>query len=129
MPASLVETLAAEVERVSGRLRSMSDVRLGRSLPDGSTRAEAARSLAQRLADAAQGVEQRANDKPPTPRVVPDLGVFAVGDQVAVTGTDLARAASDLPGETAVWRGSARATAQDVIAEQAAAVRALRLSL
>ncbi len=129
MAAPLVEALTVEVERVSDRLRSMSDVRLGQPLRHGATRAEAARGLAQRLADAAQGIEQRADDEPPRPRVVPDLGVFAVGDQVAVTGRDLARAAARLPSQALVWRGSARASAEDVLAEQVAGVRELRLSL
>ena len=56
----------------------------------------AALDLAQHLADAAQGVEERAAAVAPVPRVVPDVGVFALGDQVAVTGTDLVAAALGL---------------------------------
>jgi hypothetical protein len=68
----------------------------------------AAQALAQQLADAAQDLEA-----PGAPRrAVPDLGVFAVGDQVAVTGADLLAAAAasgrDLPDEVVAAVGQLR---------------------
>ena len=104
-----IGVLSAEVTRVSERLRTLGLARLarplelaGRSTPEPSrslapgdvTRvelgasspsvADAAHELAQRLADLAADAESR-------PRVmVPRLGDHAVGDQVAVTGHDLA---------------------------------------
>ena len=47
--------------------------------------------LAQRLADAASGVAARGADQPPEWREVPEIELFAVGEQVAVTGADLVR--------------------------------------
>ncbi|WP_436776133.1 hypothetical protein, partial [Yinghuangia sp. YIM S09857] len=79
--------LAREVRRLADRYRHLSESRLrGRLMPDGPsdperTRAQAGLALARTLAalgDAPAGYE------------VPDLGVFAVGDQIAVTGLDLA---------------------------------------
>lgn len=78
----------AEITRLADRLRSLSDARLRRPLPAGPTAADAAHTLAQRLADAAARLEGRA------PREVPRLHDLAVGDQVAVTGQDLATAAA-----------------------------------
>lgn len=129
MADTSVRGLADEVERLAVRLRSMSDVRLGRALASGATGAAAGLEVAQGLADAAHGIEQRELIGPPHQRRVPDLGVFAVGDQVAVTGADLARLAGALPEDTMVWYGSARAQLGEVIGTQAAAVRALRLTL
>ena len=45
--------------------------------------------MAQLLALAAQGIEERSADSEPRWRRVPELNDFAVGDQVAVTGNDL----------------------------------------
>lgn len=88
--------LTREVRRIADRFRHLSESRLrGRIDPDdlsggGLSRAAAGLALARRLAalgDAPDGAE------------VPDLGAFAVGDQIAVTGLDLVahldRAAAD----------------------------------
>ncbi len=80
--------LAGHVERLARRLRSLSEVRLARPLPGHASRADAARALAQQLADAASRLEGL------PVRTVPRLHDFAVGDQVAVTGHDLAAAGS-----------------------------------
>ena len=90
---------ADDVRRLADRLRGLSEARLDGPLPPHASRAAAARALAQLLADAAQDLEE-----PGAPRrTVPDLGVFAVGDQVAVTGADLLAAAGstdrDVPAE------------------------------
>lgn len=87
-----VEQLEVEVGRVSDRLRSMSQERLTRGFPPYASRTAAALQLAQLLADTAADVAG-----PPVSRhVVPDLGPLVVGDQVAVTGTDLVQVASGL---------------------------------
>src|SRR3954447_20321770 len=87
-----VEQLAVEVGRVADRLRSMSQERLTRGFPPYASRAAAALAVAQLLADTAADVA----GPPAERRTVPDLGPLVVGDQVAVTGTDLAHAASGL---------------------------------
>jgi hypothetical protein len=75
--------LADQVARLADRLRSLSDVRLGAGLPEGGSRADAARRLAQQLADAAAELAGEPR------RELPRLDDLVVGDQVAVTGTDL----------------------------------------
>lgn len=91
-----VEGLRIEVRRVAERLRSMSVERLCRGFPPYASRAAAALALAQRLADAAEELEAEAQGRQPVRRAVPDLGPLVVGDQVAVTGEDLAAAAEVL---------------------------------
>ncbi|MFJ6721008.1 MULTISPECIES: hypothetical protein [unclassified Streptomyces] len=80
--------LTAAVERFADRLRSAPQSRLQRGA------AAEALELARELAVRAQRLEDAARDpKGAAPaRVVPDAGVFVVGDQVAVTGQDLAEA-------------------------------------
>jgi hypothetical protein len=90
--------LAADVRRVADRLRSMSQARLAGlpappedRMPPYGSRAQAARAVAQVMADAAAALESAG------PGVVrslgwqplPELADLAVGDQVAVTGHDL----------------------------------------
>lgn len=82
---------------------------LGR-LPDGRSRAAAGHELASLVAFAAQGVEDRARPHPPTWRLLPFEGAFVVGDQIGVTGRDLAAACAWLLGleqasgaSTPVW--------------------------
>jgi hypothetical protein len=93
-----VEPLRVEVRRVADRLRSMSQERLTRPFPPYASRAAAALALAQLLADTAQDLGRSERDAGGGRRTVPDLGPLAVGDQVAVTGTDLVTVASALPG-------------------------------
>lgn len=101
--------LARAVRRLADRYRHLSESRLrARIDPDtdaDATRATVGLALARRLAalgDAPSGVE------------VPDLGVFAIGDQIAVTGLDLARDLAEAPGDPA---------AAAVLGEALAAVR------
>ncbi|WP_326697899.1 hypothetical protein OG909_11485 [Streptomyces sp. NBC_01754] len=72
--------LITAVERFADRLRSAPQSRLQRGA------AAEALTTARRLAARAQRIE--APDR--EPRVLPDAGVFAVGDQLAVAGRDLA---------------------------------------
>jgi hypothetical protein len=124
-----VAELEAELSRLAGRLRSLSDVRLGRPFPPHESRASAALDLAQLLADAAQGVEERASLEPPERRIVPDLGVFALGDQVAVTGRDLVAATRAADPDAEVWSTGRRLPAQSALAAMTESVRALRLAV
>ncbi|MGW7102196.1 hypothetical protein [Streptomyces sp. NPDC054838] len=80
--------LTAAVERFADRLRAAPQSRLQRGA------AAEALELARELARRAQLLEAAATDpRGAAPaRVVPDEGVFTVGDQVAVTGQDLAEA-------------------------------------
>jgi len=86
--ASGAPDLAAAVERLADRLRSLSDVRLAGPGGPRASRADAAHALAQQLADAAALIEGGPS------RMVPRLHDLAVGDQVAVTGHDLVAAAA-----------------------------------
>ena len=99
--------LAIEVDRIADRLRGLSQARLAEPVPGHASRADAARSTAQALADAAARIEfERAPDRHAAPgpgntasqlRALPTLTEFAAGDQVAVTGHDLIAALDGLP--------------------------------
>ena len=141
-------SLCLEVRRLADRLRSLPQSRLQVRLevvppvpPDLAAAAEAVRAadpaslnraalghaVAQLLADAAAGVQARVEPAPPPRRSVPVLTVFAVGDQVAVTGTDLAAALRGLDPSTPVWAADGtRGTAAATLAAALEAVRALR---
>ncbi|MFF1906447.1 hypothetical protein [Kitasatospora sp. NPDC058218] len=93
-------SLAAVVEALADRFRSMPQSRLLGAVPGHPSRAAAALALARRLAAAAQAAEAVAGG--PTgpdgaPREFPDAGAFAAGDQLAVAGHDLAAALAALP--------------------------------
>jgi hypothetical protein len=118
--AGEADELAADVRRLADRLRSLSDVRLARPLPPSGSRADAARAVAQLLAD---GAARLTGDRS---RPVPRLHDFAVGDQVAVTGADLVAAARAAGGLVA--EGVAEMLAE-VLAEARQACRQLLASL
>ncbi|MFH8370861.1 hypothetical protein [Streptomyces sp. NPDC018031] len=82
-----VTPLLTAVDRFADRLRALPQSAL--------TRGAAAEglALARELAARAQRLEEPGG----RPRTVPDAGVFAVGDQVAVTGHDLAEALRRTP--------------------------------
>ncbi|MFD9304726.1 hypothetical protein ACFWCB_19060 [Streptomyces sp. NPDC060048] len=83
--------LTAVVERFADRLRAAPQSRLQRGAAQ--VALELARELsarAQRLEAAADGLGDAAGAAPA--REMPDVGIFVVGDQVAVAGTDLAQA-------------------------------------
>jgi hypothetical protein len=145
------------VDRLAGRLRSMSRSRLVGSAPGQPPRAEAALALARRLAAAAHEAEQRACCTPGRDDVLrpageglegfpgartapsgsgpgcggaarpfPDAGPYAVGDQLAVAGHDLAAALAALPPDTRMRTADgAEASASDVLVDAVAAVRAV----
>ncbi|MFF4581919.1 hypothetical protein [Streptomyces sp. NPDC001389] len=76
--------LTAAVERFADRLRAAPQSRLQRGA------AAEALELARELAAAAQRLEDPSGSAPA--RLMPDEGVFVVGDQLAVAGLDLAEA-------------------------------------
>jgi hypothetical protein len=77
------ERLEAQLGRTVDRLRTLGLARLAASFEPEPTRADAARGVAQQLADLAAQLEGR------EPRTLPRLADAAVGDQVAVCGHDL----------------------------------------
>jgi hypothetical protein len=117
--ATLGEELEREVERVAERLRTLSETRLGEAVGTYPSRTAAGRAAAQTLADAAAVLEAL----PGSPgdadrRSVPDIGPFAVGDQVAVTGHDLVaacRALTEWAGELDGDLGGALELAQSAL--------------
>lgn len=117
VPGSFV--LAREVRRLADRYRHLSESRLrGRITPDdpsdsGLTRAAAGLALARSLA---------ALGDVPSGHEVPDLGVFAVGDQIAVTGADLV---AYLDARMAAAAGSGDPAAAATLDEALRAVREL----
>ncbi|MEU0400471.1 hypothetical protein ABZ318_09470 [Streptomyces sp. NPDC006197] len=79
--------LTAAVERFADRLRSAPQSRLRQSA------AAEGLSLARELAVRAQRAEEPGRE----PRIMPDAGLFAVGDQLAVAGNDLAEVLRTAP--------------------------------
>lgn len=86
MPVDATPLLAA-VDHLADRFRAQSESRLVRRAGH-RDRAAAGFRLAGELADAAQRLESPGRP----PRRLPDAGPFAVGDQIAVAGHDLALA-------------------------------------
>ena len=147
------DRLAWEIRAVAERLRQLSPARLRTPLPSYPSREQAGRVLAQRLADAAAGVVARDSDQPPEWREVPEIEVFAVGEQVAVTGNDLVgelaalpagdaatgdaatgdseagEAAGQVPVDIMIWTPSGRRPLSEVIDELLTTLRELRLGL
>jgi hypothetical protein len=121
--------LAGDVDRLADRLRNLSQARLSAAAPPHATRAAAARAAAQTLADAAAGLEARQDTTGPTWRTLPDLGDFAVGDQLAVIGHDLLAAAQITGPDDDAWSHHGRRTAHEVLAEAADALTTLRRHL
>ncbi len=124
--AALRAELAADVRRVSDRLRSLSAARLQAPVPTYPSRAAASREVARVLAVAAQGIEARGCEHEPSWRQPPELADFAVGDQVAVTGQDLLAALDGVDPAETVWAPAARPAARDVVADAAATLAATR---
>jgi hypothetical protein len=123
---ALVLELGRNIERVSDRLRGLSEARLAAAAPPHGSRAAAARATAQILADAAAGLETRADQVSPTWRTLPELSDLAAGDQLAVTGHDLLTAAQPAAPDDQAWARHGRRTAHVLLAEAAAALAALR---
>ncbi len=131
----LLDDLAADVRRVVDRLRNLSAARLSAppaaatssttGTPDHATRAVAAHSVAQVLADATARLEAASTGDPLTMHVVPILADHATGEVIAVTGNDLIAAAGRLTPGDPVGDTDAR----DVVSAAAAALTDVRRRL
>lgn len=91
-PQARAADLAEAADRLADRFRAMPQSRLTAPVPGHASRALAGLALARRLSATSLALEGE------PPREVPDVGAFAVGDQLAVTGHDLAVAAAGRPG-------------------------------
>ena len=89
------QRLQADLTRTVDRLRTLGLARLEADFAPEPTRADAARRVAQHLADVTADLEGRPR------RPLPVLGVQGYGDQLAVVGHDLLAATSD-PGTSTV---------------------------
>lgn len=141
--------LTWEIDALADRYRGLSQARLRGALPspvaftrpaagtgghepaDGSrvSRAGAGHRLAQLLADAAAGVAGRAADVPPASRPVPIIDLFALGEQIAVTGHDLVLELEGLQDRELVWDGDRRLRAATLVARVTGVLKELRLAL
>jgi hypothetical protein len=82
-----VSALVESVERLADRFRAMPQSRLLGAVPGYPSRAAAGLALARGLARDAQLLEEGPRA---VPREIPEAGVFAVGDQLAVAVHDFA---------------------------------------
>ncbi len=116
--------LLEAVDLLADRFRAMPQSRLHAAAADGQgARAAVGLALARELAAAAQLLEE---GEAASPRPFPDAGAFAVGDQLAVAGHDLAAALAPLaPGAPVPTTDGARSTAAGLLAEAVAAVGAV----
>jgi hypothetical protein len=118
-----------KLTRLAGAFRAMPQSKLLGRLPDGRSRAEAGHALADALARAAQGIDERTSDRPPVWRAVPFVGPFAVGDQIMVLGHEFCGALDELERMAEpVWSApDARVGADQVLAQVDEQIRILLL--
>jgi hypothetical protein len=93
------------------------------------SRAGAGHRLAQLLADATAGVAGRAAAIAPASRPVPIIDMFAVGEQIAVTGHDLVLELEGLPDRELVWDGERQVRVKTLVARLSSVLKELRLAL
>jgi hypothetical protein len=121
--------LARELRRTGDRLASLSLARLSGPTSGHESLAVRVRETAQRLADAAAGIEARDRPRPPAPRPLPTLREHALADQLAVTGTDVWLASVGLAHDVPVWDHAVRRPLGEVLTDTCEAVAALRRAL
>ena len=124
--------LADELTRVAEAYRRLPHSRFGLRLEPYGDRARAGHWLATQLTLLAQGMESWDSPRPPVWRELPVLGVFAIGDQIAVVGNDLLAAYSALkdPRGTMVWTpGGSRMPADKAMAAVLESTTALRKAM
>jgi hypothetical protein len=140
--------LTWEIDALADRYRGLSEARLRGALPrsialvrtaaaggqvpaGGSqvSRAGAGHRLAQLLADATAGVAGRAAGMAPASRLVPVIDMFALGEQIAVTGHDLVLELDGLPDRELVWDGARRVRVTTLVARLTGVLKELRLAL
>jgi hypothetical protein len=93
------------------------------------SRAGAGHQLAQLLADATAGIAGRSADTVPASRPVPIIDMFALGEQIAVTGHDLVLELEGLPDRELVWDGDRRVRVTTLVARLNGVLKELRLAL
>lgn len=108
--------LLTVVDRLADRLRALPQSRLDRGV------AAEGLALARELSVRAQRIEEPGS----SPRIMPDAGMFAVADQVAVAGHDLAHALERAPGGAGRGEtgGDGAGQARDALASAVALVEA-----
>ncbi|MFL6117910.1 MAG: hypothetical protein ACJ786_42130 [Catenulispora sp.] len=128
----LRQALAAEVTRVVEAYRRMPHSKFGLRLEPHGDPARAGHWLATQFTLLAQGMENWDSPRAPHWRELPVLGVFALGDQIAVAGNDLLAAFQALkdPRDTLVWTpGGGRVPAEKAVAAVLESTTALRKAL
>jgi hypothetical protein len=129
---SLPEAMAGELTRVAEAYRRMPHSKFALRLEPYGDRAQAGYWLATQVTLLAQGMESWDSPRQPVWRELPALGVFALGDQIAVVGNDLLSAYSALkdPRGTLVWTpGEGRVPADKAMAAVLESTTALRMAL
>ncbi|NUP49450.1 MAG: hypothetical protein HOW97_19405 [Catenulispora sp.] len=129
---SLGAALAAELTRVAEAYRRLPHSKFALRLEPYGDRAQAGYWLASQVTTLAQGMESWDSPGPPRWRELPVLGVFALGDQIAVVGNDLLSAYRALkdPSGILVWTpGGGRVPADKAMAAVLESTTALRLAL
>jgi hypothetical protein len=129
---SAADALEAELTRLSEGYRRLPHSKFALRLEPYGDRAQAGYWLATQLTRVAQGIESWDSPRPPAWRDLPTLGVFAVGDQIAVVGNDLLSAYRALkdPRETLIWTpGEGRVPAEKAMAAVLESTTALRRAL
>jgi hypothetical protein len=129
---SVVEALAGELNRLAEGFRRLPHSKFGLRLEPYGDRARAGHWIAAQVSMVAQGMESWDSPQPPVWRELPTVGVFALGDQIAVVGNDLVaayRALND-PRETFIWTpGDGRVPAEKAMAAVLDSTTALRRAL
>ena len=129
---SAVEVLAGELAKVADGYRRLPHSKFSLRLEPYGDRAQAGHWLAAQVTMVAQGIERWDSPQPPRWRELPTLGVFALGDQIAVVGNDLVAAYRALkdPRETLIWTpGEGRVPAEKAMAAVLDSTTALRRAL
>jgi hypothetical protein len=130
--ASPAEVLAEELTRLADGYRRLPHSKFTLRLEPYGDRAQAGHWLAAQVTMVAQGMERWDSPQPPRWRDLPTLGVFALGDQIAVVGNDLVAAyrALEDPRETLIWTpGDGRVPAEKAMAAVLESTTALRKAL
>jgi hypothetical protein len=130
--ASPAEVLAEELTRLAEGYRRLPHSKFTLRLEPYGDRARAGHWLAAQVTMVAQGMERWDSPQPPRWHDLPALGVFALGDQIAVVGNDLVAAYRALPDprETLIWTpGDGRVPAEKAMAAVLESTTALRKAL
>ncbi|WP_194899838.1 hypothetical protein [Catenulispora pinisilvae] len=126
------DALAAELTRLAEGYRRLPHSKFALRLEPYGDRAQAGYWLASQVTTVAQGIERWDSPRPPLWHRLPALGVFALGDQIAVVGNDLLAAYRALkdPRETLIWTpGDGRVPAEKAMAAVLESTAALRRAL